>query len=86
MFGEKVREMARVCDGKAIDLIGSGYNEKVLPHGWLALIFGLINIELEGQEPEPIPQRLSTDSSLAGTEKVVEKVRRQLKDYWECLR
>lgn len=86
MIGEKVREMAKVCDGKVIDLIFSGYNEKVLPYGWLALISGLAGIELEVEEPEPIPPRLSTDPSLSGTEKVVEEVRRQLKDYWGCLR
>jgi len=86
MIGEKVREMARVCDGKAIDLIASGYNEKVLPYGWLALISGLGGIELGIEEPEPIPQRFSTDSSFAETEKVIEEVKRQLKDYWTCLR
>ncbi len=86
MFGEKVREMARVCGGRVIDLIGSGYNEKVLPYGWLALISGLAGIGLEIEEPEPIPQRFSTDSSLAVTEKVIDEIRRQLKDYWRCLR
>jgi len=86
MIGEKVREMARVCDGKAIDLIASGYNEEVLPYAWLALLSGLGGIELEIEEPEPIPQRFSTDSSFAATEKVIEEVKRQLKDYWTCLR
>ena len=86
MIGEKVREMAKVCDGKAIDLIASGYNEEVLPYGWLALISGLGGIELKIEEPEPLPQRLSTDFSLAETEKVIEEVKRQLKDFWQCLR
>jgi len=85
MIGEKVREMAKVCDGKVIDLIASGYNERVLPYAWLALISGLGDIELSIEEPEPIPQRFSTDSSLAETEKVIEEVKRQLKDYWTCL-
>ncbi|MFC2057034.1 histone deacetylase family protein [Chloroflexota bacterium] len=86
MIGRKVREMAKVCDDKAIDLIASGYNQKVLPYGWLALISGLAGIELRIEEPEPIPQRFSTDSSLAETGKVIKEVRRQLKDYWRCLR
>ena len=86
MIGEKVREMAEVCDGKVIDLIASGYNEKVLPYGWLALISGLTGIELDIEEPEPVPQRFSNDSSLAETEKVIEEVKSQLKDYWTCLR
>ena len=86
MIGEKVREMAKVCEGKAIDLIASGYNEKVLLYGWLALISGLADIELKIEEPVPMPQRFSTDFSYAETERVIEEVRRQLRDYWQCLR
>jgi acetoin utilization protein AcuC len=86
MIGEKVREMAEVCDGKVIDLIASGYNEKVLPHAWLALISGLAGIELEIEEPEPVPQRFKTDLALAETKKVVGEVESHLKDYWKCLR
>ncbi|MFC1959025.1 hypothetical protein ACFLV6_03865, partial [Chloroflexota bacterium] len=86
MIGKKVREMAGVCDDKAIDLIASGYNKKVLPYGWLALISGLGGIELEIEEPRPVPQRFSTDSSLTETGKVIEEVKRQLKDYWRCFR
>ena len=86
MIGERVREMARVCDGKVIDLIASGYNKRVLLPGWLALVSGLAGIELRIEEPEPVPPRFSTDSAFAETEKVVEEVKRQLKDYWRCLR
>ncbi|MFC2005837.1 histone deacetylase family protein [Chloroflexota bacterium] len=86
MIGEKVREMASICDDKVIDLIASGYNEKVLPYAWLALISGLAGIDLSIEEPEPIPQRFSTDSSFTQTEKVIGEVTRQLKDYWSCLR
>ncbi|MFC2011309.1 histone deacetylase family protein [Chloroflexota bacterium] len=86
MITEKVKEMSRLCDDKVIDLIASGYNEKVLPYAWLALISGLTGMELKIEEPEPIPQRFSTDSSFAETEKVIEEVKRQLKDYWTCLR
>ncbi len=86
MIGEKVREMAEICDGKVIDLIGSGYNNKVLPYGWLALISGLAGIELKIDEPEPIPEVFAAGPSLAETEKVVEEVKGQLKDYWKCLR
>jgi len=86
MIGEKVKEMARVCDDKAIDFIGSGYNEEVLPYGWLALISGLADIDIKIEEPEPIPPRFATDLSLSQTQKVVEEVRGYLKEYWACLR
>ncbi len=86
MIGEKVREMANACSGKTIDLIASGYNENILPYAWLALITGLGGIEFSVEEPEPIPQRFSADSSLAETERMIEAVRNQLKDHWSCLR
>ena len=86
MIGEKVREMARVCDDRVIDFIGSGYNRTVLPYGWLALISGLAGIDIKIEEPEPIPPRFATDSSLSQTQKVVEEVRGYLKEYWACLR
>lgn len=86
MIGDKVRDMAEACDGKVVDLIASGYNEKVLPHAWLALISGLAGIELEVEEPEPIPQRFKTDLAFAATKNVVDEVKSHLKDYWKCLR
>ena len=86
MLGERVREMAKICDDKAIDLIASGYNREVLPYAWLALISGWAGIELEIEEPEPVPQRFTADSALTETERVVKEVRNQLKDYWACLR
>ncbi len=86
MLGGKVREMSAVCGGKVIDLIASGYNERVLPYGWLALITGLAGIELSLEEPEPVPPGFSLDSSLRETATVIQEVKRQLKDYWACLR
>ena len=85
MIGEKVREMAEVCDGKVIDLIGSGYNEKVLPYGWLALISGLADFKVELEEPVPVPRRFETDPSFEYTKKVIEEVKKYHKDYWRCL-
>jgi len=85
MIGEKVRELGRICDGKVIDLIASGYNEDILPYGWLALLCGLGGIELEIEEPVPVPQRFVTDSSYAETERVVAEVKNQLGNHWKCL-
>ena len=86
MMGEKVRQMAGACEDKVIDLIGSGYNKRVLPYAWLALISGLAGIKVEVEEPEPIPQRLIKDPSLVETSKVVDEVKKSLKDHWKCLR
>ncbi|HEY92893.1 MAG TPA: histone deacetylase family protein [Dehalococcoidia bacterium] len=84
MIGEEVREMAKICDGKVIDLIASGYNKEVLPYGWLALISGLAGINIIVEEPEPIPQRFKEDSSLPETKKVIEEVKKYHQDYWRC--
>jgi acetoin utilization deacetylase AcuC-like enzyme len=86
MIGEKVREIAKICDGKVIDLIASGYNKEVLPYAWLALISGLAGIKITMEEPEPIPQRFKIDPSLAETKKVIPQVKRYHKDYWRCFR
>ena len=86
MIGERVREMAKICDDKAIDLIASGYNREVLPYAWLALLSGLAGIELEVEEPWIISQQIKTDPSFAETERVVKEVKHQLKEYWACLR
>ncbi len=86
MIGEKVRNMAEICDGKVIDLIASGYNIDVLPDGWMALIAGLTGIEFDISEPEPVIPETADYSPLARTEKVIEEVRRYHKDYWNCFR
>jgi acetoin utilization protein AcuC len=86
MIGEKVREIAKICDGRVIDLIASGYNKEVLPYGWLALISGLAGIKITVEEPQPIPQRFKEDPSLVETKKVIQEVKRYHKDHWRCLR
>jgi acetoin utilization protein AcuC len=85
MIGDKVREMAEVCDGKVIDLIASGYNPRVLPNVWLALITGLCDIKLDIEEPVPVPPRLQNDPALKQTKVVIEEVKKSLKGYWRCL-
>ena len=86
MIGEKTRKMARVCDDKVIDLIASGYNEKVLPSAWLALISGLAGFDLDIKESEPLPEHIASDTALAEMGKVMNDVKSRLKDYWSCLR
>lgn len=86
MIGEKTREIAKVCSDKVVDLIASGYNEKVLPYAWLALISGLAGFKLDIKESEPVPRRLMSDRALFETGRVINDVKSNLKDYWACLR
>jgi len=85
MIGEKVRKMAELCGGKEIDLIASGYNARVLPHCWLALISGLAEFPLEIEEPEMVPENFQTDGSISLTREVIADVKQHLKDYWQSL-
>ncbi|OGO40043.1 MAG: hypothetical protein A2147_07025 [Chloroflexi bacterium RBG_16_57_8] len=86
MIGEKTRKMAEVCGGRVVDLIASGYNRKVLPQSWLALLTGLAGIECEIAEPEPSTWETLHDPFYSQTGKVIEQVRTNLKEYWTCFR
>jgi len=85
MIGEKVREMAEICEGRVIDLTASGYNEEILPWAWLAQITGLAGVEIEVKEPLPVPGEFETDQSFSETEGVIGEVKGLLKDHWKCL-
>ncbi|MBL7120306.1 MAG: histone deacetylase [Dehalococcoidia bacterium] len=83
VVGGKVRQVAdKVCGGRAVDLVGSGYNQSVLPYGWLALISGLAGLDVEIQEPFVFS--LKRDYRLEETKKVVEEVKANLKGFWRC--
>jgi len=84
-IGENVREMAKICDGKEIDMIGSGYNKKAIGPGWLSLICGLADIKIPIDEPEPVPQRIQKDLCYQGTKDMVKELKRNLKNYWRCM-
>jgi acetoin utilization protein AcuC len=92
MIGEKVREMARLCDDKEIDLIGSGYNRDVLPYAWLALVCGVSGIDNPVQQPESIdnleriPSWFGVDRFSVDIQAVIDDVKNHLKNYWQCLR
>lgn len=85
MIGDKVREISAICDGKVIDLIASGYNKRVLPYAWLALMSGLADIEITIEEGGSIPPRFTRDPSFDATKEVVRRIKGNLKGYWKCL-
>ncbi|MDD5338376.1 MAG: histone deacetylase family protein [Dehalococcoidales bacterium] len=86
MMGEKIREMTEVCGGKEIDLIASGYNEKVLPYVWLSLLSGVADFPLTIEEPETVPPQLYQDDTLTETEKVISEVKRNHLKHWRCFK
>ena len=81
MIGRKLREVAQqVCQGRRVDLVGSGYNQTILPLGWLALVAGSAGLDLVFKEPFRFPLR--KESGLADTMQAVDEVRRNLRGYW----
>ncbi|TFH35026.1 MAG: histone deacetylase family protein [Dehalococcoidia bacterium] len=86
MIGEKMRQLTHECGCCEIDIIGSGYNIEVLPASWLALVSGVAGFGIDIEEPVPIPQRFAQDLVADDTEKIVQRVRGYLKDYWTCFR
>jgi acetoin utilization deacetylase AcuC-like enzyme len=85
MIGEAVREMSQVCEGRAVDMIGSGYNREILPHAWFALIAGLANFPVQIEEPLPLPEGFNEDFPYEETKGMIKEVRKVLKEYWPCL-
>jgi acetoin utilization protein AcuC len=86
MIGENVKNMANsVCDGKVIDLIASGYNKKILPYCWMALLSGLAEFNISIEEPETSFMRFNDDFSYEETQRIVQEIKNNLKDYWTCL-
>jgi len=85
LMGSKVRKMTEICDGKLIDLIGSGYNRQVLPYAWMALIKGLMGLEFAEKEPIPIPPNFDPNAMITATVSVLAEVKECLYPYWKCL-
>ena len=83
MIGEKVRNLTKICEGREIDLIASGYNLKTLPFAWLALISRLIGIETEIKEPL---QPSFFKDSVEETREIIQKIKKEFKNYWKCFR
>ncbi|OGP55045.1 MAG: hypothetical protein A2Y65_04130 [Deltaproteobacteria bacterium RBG_13_52_11] len=55
-IGNTVRETAEaVCDGRIVDMVGSGYNPAVLPYAWLALVCGVSGLAVNLKDPIPLP-------------------------------
>ncbi len=79
MIGQRVRRLSRICKGKEIDLIASGYNLKILPECWTNLICGLLGIRIRVQK-ENLPKDYK--EPMEKTKKVIERLKEKLKAFW----
>lgn len=84
-IGRNVSQLAKICGGREIDMIGSGYNQEVIGPCWLSLIAGLIDTNIKIQEPEIVPEEYQKDFRYVDTKMMVDALKKQLRGYWSCL-
>jgi acetoin utilization protein AcuC len=85
MIGEKVKHLADdMCGGRELDLIASGYNKRVLPYAWLALVSGIAGWNIDVEEPEPATHKFHKDPAYVQAKAVEAEVKNNLRPYWKC--
>jgi len=79
-----IKETAeKICGGKLVLMPGSGYNPKVLPLCWYALVAGIVDLkEINVKEPydppeEPLHCRRKVENTL-------DELKRLLRKHWSC--
>jgi acetoin utilization protein AcuC len=85
-LSQTVVEVAeKVCDGKLVMLVGSGYNPSVLPPCWYALTSGVVGLEkIDVGDPSAPP--LEPSWCRGKVRKTVAELKRVLGKYWRCFR
>ena len=78
-----VEEAEKICQGKLVLMVGSGYNSTVLPLCWYALTAGVVGLEnINVNEPYPPPvEPKENRRKVKGT---LRKLKRKLRRYWKC--
>ncbi|MBD3208099.1 MAG: hypothetical protein GF370_01420 [Candidatus Nealsonbacteria bacterium] len=85
MVGENVRKISqKVCEGREVDLIASGYNQNILPQAWTSLISGLLDLEIKITEPKN--PDFPSSFKLEETKEKMEGLKEELKPFWKCFR
>jgi acetoin utilization deacetylase AcuC-like enzyme len=81
-----IRETAdKVCGGKLVLMPGSGYNPKVLPLCWYALVAGVVGLkEINVKDPYNPPEELRFCRKKV--ESTIGELKSLLKKKWACFR
>lgn len=73
----------KVCQGKVITMLGSGYNPNVLPQCWYALTAGIVGFEtIDATDPHTPP--VEHGFVRPKVEKMLANLKRILRKYWKC--
>mgnify|MGYP006268486003 CR=1 FL=1 len=75
----------KVCGGKMVLMVGSGYNPEVLPPCWYALTAGVVGLEkIDVREPYTPP--VEPEYCHRIVTKTITELKQNLKKYWKCFR
>ncbi|MEM3162558.1 MAG: histone deacetylase [Candidatus Bathyarchaeia archaeon] len=75
----------RVCGGKLVLMMGSGYNPDVLPMCWYALASGLVGLEnIDIKEPYAPP--IEPSYCIRKVEETINELKGLLKEKWSCFK
>ena len=81
-----VRDTAdKVCGGRLVMLVGSGYNPKVLPLCWYALVAGAVGLQ-NFDLKEPYAPPIEPPFVRKKVEGLIEELKSLLKERWTCFR
>lgn len=73
----------RICGGRIVSLIGSGYNPKVLPACWYALAAGVAGLsEIDVKDPYDPPKE--PQQCRRTVEMTIDELKRLLRKHWAC--
>ena len=79
------RTADKVCNGKIVDFIGSGYNPNpdVISLGWLASEAGVIGVSPDFIKLQAESDKYSGDQGMDEAKKVVDQIKKQLSGDWK---
>ena len=79
-----VRETAeKNCNGRLVLIPGSGYNPRVLPLCWFALVAGIAGVELK-KIADPYDPPIEPSSVRPAVERTLDDLKRVLRKHWAC--
>jgi acetoin utilization protein AcuC len=79
-IGEAVAKAARSSNCGVIDLCCSGYNPATVAEGWLAIMSGVMGMDLDLRERVPPPR--ASENLLRETQDTIDELRRVMGEYW----
>ena len=83
-LSQLIRKTAeKVCEGKLVLIPGSGYNPKVLPVCWYALVAGAVGLEKIRVENPYTPPKEPPECRKT-VEKTLDELKRLLRKHWSC--